>query len=409
MCYVGLSIGGGSLLLLIGSFGLYKGIQKRRELIRKQKFFKRNGGLLLQQRLSSSETVEKTNVFTSKELEKATDNFNKSRILGQGGQGMVYKGMLNDGRIVAVKRSKLVDESQLGHFINEIMILSQINHRNIVGLLGCCLETEVPLLVYEFISNGTLFQLIHDQNNEFPFSWSMRLQVSVDAAGALAYLHSSCSMPIYHRDIKSTNILIDEKYRAKVSDFGTSRSISIDQTHLTTRVQGTFGYLDPEYFQSSQFTDKSDVYSFGVVLVELLTGKKPISWTSSEEEKHLVARFILSLEENNLYDILDDRVKKEGAQEKIMAVANLAKRCLNLNGKKRPTMKEVAFELEYIRMSSLPVNNSQQDVFDEDRYGMVETMGPLDDATTSTSIPSYFNSKVSYSSSDTQPLVNKIE
>ena len=399
MIHAGLSIGGGSLLLLVGSFGLYKGVKKRREIIRKQKFFKRNGGLLLQQQLSSIETIEKTKIFTFKELEMATDNFNKSRILGQGGQGTVYKGMLNDGRIIAVKRSKIIDESQLEQFINEIMILSQINHRNILGLLGCCLETEVPLLVYEFISNGTLFQLIHDQNNEFPFSWHMRLQIASEAAGALAYLHSSSSMPIYHRDIKSTNILIDEKYRAKVSDFGTSRSISIEQTHLTTHVKGTFGYFDPEYFQSGRFTEKSDVYSFGVVLVELLTGKKPVSWTTLEEEKSLVARFILSLEEeSHLYDILDDRVRKEGEKERIIAVANLAKRCLNLNGKKRPTMKEVTFELEYIRMSSLPIN-SQQYILNEDEYGIVERMRPLDSATTSISIASNLSYRKSYSSS----------
>ena len=399
MIHAGLSIGGGSLLLLVGSFGLYKGVKKRREIIRKQKFFKRNGGLLLQQQLSSIETIEKTKIFTFKELEMATDNFNKSRILGQGGQGTVYKGMLNDGRIIAVKRSKIIDESQLEQFINEIMILSQINHRNILGLLGCCLETEVPLLVYEFISNGTLFQLIHDQNNEFPFSWHMRLQIASEAAGALAYLHSSSSMPIYHRDIKSTNILIDEKYRAKVSDFGTSRSISIEQTHLTTHVKGTFGYFDPEYFQSGRFTEKSDVYSFGVVLVELLTGKKPVSWTTLEEEKSLVARFILSLEEeSHLYDILDDRVRKEGEKERIIAVANLAKRCLNLNGKKRPTMKEVTFELEYIRMSSLPIN-SQQYILNEDEYGIVERMRPLDSATTSISIASNLSYRKLYSSS----------
>ena len=399
MIHAGLSIGGGSLLLLVGSFGLYKGVKKRREIIRKQKFFKRNGGLLLQQQLSSIETIEKTKIFTFKELEMATDNFNKSRILGQGGQGTIYKGMLNDGRIIAVKRSKIIDESQLEQFINEIMILSQINHRNILGLLGCCLETEVPLLVYEFISNGTLFQLIHDQNNEFPFSWHMRLQIASEAAGALAYLHSSSSMPIYHRDIKSTNILIDEKYRAKVSDFGTSRSISIEQTHLTTHVKGTFGYFDPEYFQSGRFTEKSDVYSFGVVLVELLTGKKPVSWTTLEEEKSLVARFILSLEEeSHLYDILDDRVRKEGEKERIIAVANLAKRCLNLNGKKRPTMKEVTFELEYIRMSSLPIN-SQQYILNEDEYGIVERMRPLDSATTSISIASNLSYRKSYSSS----------
>ena len=258
--------------------------------------------------------------------------------------------MLTDERIVAVKKSMIVEESQIEHFINEIVILSQINHRNIVGLLGCCLETEVPSLVYEYISNGTLYQLIHSQDTDFPFSWEMRLQIAIEVAGALAYLHSTCSIPIYHRDIKSTNILLDDKYRAKVSDFGASRSISIDQTHLTTLVQGTLGYLDPEYFQTSQFIEKSDVYSFGVVLVELLTGQKPICSTRPQEEKILATHFILSLQESRLFDILDSRVVKEGGKEEIMAVAYLTYRCLNLNGRKMPTMKEVTTKLEHIRV-----------------------------------------------------------
>ena len=399
---VGFSIGGGSLLLIIGSIGLYKVVKKRKEIRLKKRFFKRNGGLLLEQQISSSEVaIEKTKIFTSKELEKATDNFNLNRILGQGGQGTVYKGMLPDGRIVAVKKSMIVDESQIENFINEIVILSQINHRNIVGLLGCCLETEVPLLVYEFISNGNLYQLIHNQDMDFPFSWKMLLQIATEVAEALAYLHSACSIPIYHRDVKSTNILLDDKYRAKVSDFGTSRSIAIEQTHLTTLVQGTFGYLDPEYFQSSQFTDKSDVYSFGVVLVELLTGQKPICPTRPQEEKSLATHFILSLQESRLFDILSARVVNEEGKEEIKAVAYLAYRCLNLNGRNRPTMKEVAAELEHIRVSP-PYLKVEQN-FEENTCTMMEITGHL--GSTSSSERSCLDCSKASSSSDEQPFL----
>ncbi|KAG5562328.1 hypothetical protein RHGRI_005155 [Rhododendron griersonianum] len=343
----------GALLLLICMWWLYREVNRRKEAKLKEKFFKRNGGLLLQQQLSSDQgNLETTKLFTSKELEKATDNYNANRILGQGGQGTVYKGMLIDGRIVAIKKSKALDEGKHEPFINEVVILSRINIRNVVKLFGCCLETEVPMLVYEFIPNGTLSQCLHDQNEEFPLTWDLRLRIATEIAGALFYLHSLASIAIYHRDIKSANILLDEKFRAKVSDFGISRSISVDNTHLTTAVQGTFGYLDPEYFQSSQFTEKSDVYSFGVVLVELLTGKKPILSGKSNEGGSLTAYFLLTMKENRLYDILDARVVKEGGEKEILAVANIAKRCLYLNGSSRPTMKEVVMELDGIRMSN---------------------------------------------------------
>ncbi|KAL7219489.1 hypothetical protein ACSBR2_012525 [Camellia fascicularis] len=374
---------GGLLFLLIAIWWLTKVIKKRNDMKRKEKFFKRNGGSLLQQEVSSSDgSVEKTKLFNSEELEKATDHYNENRILGQGGQGTVYKGMLSDGKIVAVKRSKVVDEGKVEQFINEVIILSQINHRNILKLLGCCLETDVPLLVYEFIPNGTLFQHIHDPNEEFPLSWEMRFRIAIEVAGALSYLHYAASIPIYHRDIKSTNILLDEKYKAKVSDFGTSRSVAVDQTHLTTLVQGTFGYLDPEYFQSSQFTDKSDVYSFGVVIVELLTGQKPISSTRSQENRSLVTHFMESMEENHLLEILDPWILKEGQREEMIAVAHLARRCLNLNGKKRPTMKDVLVELEGIRMSQGGPTTHQH--YEEVEYNTTDLTEAWDVASTST-------------------------
>ncbi|KAJ0485496.1 putative protein kinase RLK-Pelle-WAK family [Helianthus annuus] len=306
----------GVLFLIATSFVLYKFIKKAKERRQRERFFKRNGGLLLkQQEEADSSLVDKTIHFTSHELKKATDNFNENRILGRGGQ---------------------------------------VNHRNVVKLLGCCLETDVPLLVSEYIPNGTLYDRLHNGSYEFPFSLSMRLQIATEVAGALAYLHSATSIPIYHRDIKTTNILLDEKYRAKVSDFGTSRFVSVEQTHLTTLVKGTFGYLDPEYFQSSQFTEKSDVYSFGVVLIELLTGERPISLTRFGETRSLVTHFTLAMEEGRVMSIFDATVIKEGTRDVLLIVADLAIRCLNMNGKYRPTMKEVAIELETIRMARTP-------------------------------------------------------
>ncbi|CAA3008915.1 wall-associated receptor kinase 5-like [Olea europaea subsp. europaea] len=315
----------------------------------KQKLFKRNGGFLLQQQISSStgNVFPETKLFVIEELEKATDKFNKCRIIGKGGVGTVYKGMLSDGSIVAVKRSNIIDESQVSQFINEVFILSQINHRHIVKLLGCCLETEVPLLVYEYVPNGTLSHHLHDEHNVSTISWDNRLRIAAEIAGALAYLHSCASTAIFHRDIKSSNILLDENYRAVVSDFGLSRSVSIDKTHLTTLVGGTFGYLDPEYFHSGQLNDKSDVYAFGVVLAELLTGRKAISSKNCNEG--LAIRFRFALKENSLYAILEKLVANEGHKEDIIAVSKLAKRCLKLNARKRPSMKEVASELEQLR------------------------------------------------------------
>ncbi|CAN6985450.1 unnamed protein product [Brassica rapa subsp. trilocularis] len=362
---IGLGSGLGALALVSGVWWLRKFLIKRQMTKQKNKFFKRNGGLLLQQQLYTRDgNVETTKIFSSGELEKATENFSENRVLGQGGQGTVYKGMLVDGSTVAVKKSKIIDEDKLQEFINEVVILSQINHRHIVKLLGCCLETEVPILVYEFILNGNLFQHIHEESDDYSMIWGMRLRIAVDVAGALSYLHSSASSPIYHRDIKSTNILLDEKHRAKVADFGTSRSITIDQTHWTTVVSGTVGYVDPEYYRSSQFTEKSDVYSFGVVLAELITGDKPVvTIQNTRETISLSEHFKLAVKEKRLSDVMDARIKEDCKMKQVMAVANLAVKCLSSKGNKRPNMREVFTELE--RISASPEDSHVQVMIDE--------------------------------------------
>ncbi|KAJ4776135.1 Wall-associated kinase family protein [Rhynchospora pubera] len=341
-----LGLGLGSIFILTAAiFWWYMSFQKRKLIEMRAKFFRQNGGNLLKERYDSKGIDSTRKIFTTEQLQKATDNYNENRVLGHGGFGTVYKGILRDKTMVAIKKSKLSDPSQVESFVNEITNLSQINHKNIVKLLGCCLETEVPLLVYEFVPNGTLFNLI---SGPIPLSWKDRLQIATDVAGALAYLHSAASPPIIHRDIKSSNILLDKKYTAKISDFGASRSVPFDQTHVTTVVQGTFGYLDPEYFATHQLTDKSDVYSFGVVLAELWLREKPISYERPVEIQGLAAYFSKLTSSGSLMQVMDPCIVEEAGVERIEAVGRLTDKCLCLKGEERPTMREVATELESI-------------------------------------------------------------
>ncbi|CAN7050584.1 unnamed protein product [Brassica rapa subsp. trilocularis] len=267
----------------------------------------------------------------------------------RGGQGTVYKGILQDNSIVAIKKARLGDSSQVEQFINEVLVLSQINHRNVVKLLGCCLETEVPLLVYEFINSGTLFDHLHGSMSDSSLTWEHRLRIAVEIAGTLAYLHSSASIPIIHRDVKTANILLDEHLTAKVADFGASRLIPMDKEQLTTMVQGTLGYLDPEYYNTGLLNEKSDVYSFGVVLMELLSGQKALCFDRPQTSKHLVSYFASAMKEKRLHEIIDGQVMNEDNQKEIQEVARIAVECTRLMGEERPRMKEVAAELEGLR------------------------------------------------------------
>nr|DAD30279.1 TPA_asm: hypothetical protein HUJ06_031747 [Nelumbo nucifera] len=349
---VSIGIAIGILFVLSVSSLLYWRIKNRRMNIRKEKCFQQNGGLLLRQQLSSYDvSVDIAKIFTEEELKRATNNYDENLILGRGGYDTVYKGIFPNNKIVAIKKSKIIDESQVEQFINEVVILSQINHINVVKFLGCCLESEVPLLVYEFITSGTLFHHIHDEGHRSSLSWDNRLRIAAETASALAYMHFAASPPIFHRDIKSTNILLDDNYTAKVSDFGASRLVPLDQTQFTTLVQGTMGYLDPEYFHTSRLTEKSDVYSFGIVLAELLTGRKALEFDRPEKEKSLALHFISSMKEENILDILEDRVLYEANEDQLREVAKLVERCLSVKGEERPTMKEVAMELEGLRRS----------------------------------------------------------
>ncbi|KAM3209840.1 hypothetical protein ACQJBY_064094 [Aegilops geniculata] len=375
---IGLVASGGSVLVLL-AFGapfVTRKIKQQKAKKRKDKFFKQNHGLLFQQLVSQRADMGERMIITLAELEKATNNFDKTREVGGGGHGIVYKGIL-DLQVVAIKKSKIIVQREIDDFINEVAILSQINHRNVVKLIGCCLEAEVPLLVYEFISNGTLEHHLHVEGS-VSLSWDDRLRIALEISTALAYLHSAASVPVYHRDIKSANILLDESLTAKVSDFGASKFIPVDQTGVTTAVQGTIGYLDPMYYYTGRLTDKSDVFSFGVLLVELLTRKRPLAYDSVDGDS-LVLHFASLVTGGVLADLLDPQVMEEEDGE-VQEVAALAAKCVRLNGEDRPAMREVEMTLEnlWIKRKQAAGNAKSRRYDDDGQFSTEDTVSEGD-------------------------------
>ncbi|XP_009404584.2 wall-associated receptor kinase-like 20 [Musa acuminata AAA Group] len=287
--------------------------------------------------------------FTAREIKRATSNFAHDNLLGSGGYGDVFKGILADGTPVAVKCAKLGNVKSTEQVLNEVRVLSQVNHRSLVRLLGCCVDLDQPLMVYEFIPNGTLFDHLHGLRPLLP--WRRRLAIAHQTAEGLAYLHSSAMPPIYHRDVKSSNILLDDKLNAKVADFGLSRLAEPGISHVSTCAQGTLGYLDPEYYRNYQLTDKSDVYSYGVVLLELLTSQKAIDFNRGPDDVNLAVHVQRNVEEEKLMDTVDGALKEGATQvelDTMKALGFLAMGCLEEKRQNRPSMKEVAEEIEYI-------------------------------------------------------------
>ncbi|OAE29340.1 hypothetical protein AXG93_3102s1670 [Marchantia polymorpha subsp. ruderalis] len=288
-----------------------------------------------------------------RELKRATDNFADGAQIGAGGFGTVYTGKLNDGTMVAIKRSKREgSEDDKQRFLNEVRILSQVNHRYLVKLLGCCMENKVALLVFEYISNGTLQEHLQGKKGSRRLSWKERLHIAVQVADALNYLHSAFDPPIYHRDVKSANILLDEDLHAKVADFGISNLAPMEaSTHVATvAIQGTMGYVDPEYYTSFQLTGKSDVYSFGVVLLELISAQSAIDFQRGPGDASLVTFAASQIKSGDWKGMIDPVLVKscdyQAERESIMSVGNLALRCVEMRSKDRPEMKVVWNQLQ---------------------------------------------------------------
>uniref|UniRef100_A0A803R0J4 non-specific serine/threonine protein kinase n=1 Tax=Cannabis sativa TaxID=3483 RepID=A0A803R0J4_CANSA len=333
--------------------------------------------------ISSVKDIEKgstyfgVHLFSYEELVEATNNFDSSKELGDGGFGTVYYGKLHDGREVAVKRLYESNCRRVEQFMNEVTILASLRHPNLVSLFGCTSRhSHGLLLVYEYIQNGTVADHLHGQRAKpGALAWPMRLKIAIETACALAYLHAS---DIVHRDVKTTNILLDSSFSVKVADFGLSRLFPTHVTHVSTAPQGTPGYVDPEYHQCYQLTSKSDVYSFGVVLMELVSSMPAVDIARHRHDINLSTMAINRIQNHTLHEIVDPCLKFDTdirVKQTITGVAELAFQCLQNEKDLRPSMVDVLEELKAIQSRGYKTKNAKNDSTEDD-VGLLKC-GPL--------------------------------
>ncbi|CAA6658333.1 unnamed protein product [Spirodela intermedia] len=277
--------------------------------------------------------------YSYKDLQKATSNF--TTVLGQGAFGPVYKAQMLTGETVAVKVLDSKSKQGEKEFQTEVLLLGRLHHRNLVNLVGYCSEKGQRMLIYVFMPNGSLASHLYSKEEHESLVWDQRISIALDVARGLEYLHDGAVPPVVHRDIKSSNILLDSNMRARVADFGLSRE-EMDIPHASN-IRGTFGYLDPEYISSRAFTKKSDVYSFGVLLFELITGRNP-----QQGLIEYVDLAAMNAEGVGWEEIVDARLNGAYSAQELFDVANLAHRCLQPHSKRRPSMRDIVQSLSSI-------------------------------------------------------------
>ncbi|XP_023530501.1 probable receptor-like protein kinase At2g42960 [Cucurbita pepo subsp. pepo] len=285
--------------------------------------------------------------FTLRDLEYATNRFSADNVLGEGGYGVVYKGRLINGTEVAVK--KLLNN--LGQaekeFRVEVEAIGHVRHKNLVRLLGYCIEGVHRMLVYEYVNNGNLEQWLHGAMRQHgTLTWEARMKVLLGTAKALAYLHEAIEPKVVHRDIKSSNILIDDEFNAKVSDFGLAKLLDAGESHITTRVMGTFGYVAPEYANTGLLNEKSDIYSFGVLLLEAITGRDPVDYGRPANEVNLVEWLKVMVGTRRAEEVMDPSFETKPATRALKRALLIALRCVDPEADKRPKMSQVVRMLE---------------------------------------------------------------
>eukprot|EP01018_Ginkgo_biloba_P025025 Gb_02426 [translate_table: standard] len=359
---IGIAIGAAVLCLAILGIGVYALKQKRRaeKALELSKPFASWGTSGPDS--GGAPKLKGARWFSFQELKKSTNNFSDANEIGSGGYGKVYKGILpGGGEMLAIKRAQQGSMQGGAEFKNEIELLSRVHHKNLVGLIGFCFEQGEQMLVYEYMPNGTLRESLSGRTG-IQLDWRRRVRIALGSAKGLSYLHELANPPIIHRDVKSSNILLDENLNAKVADFGLSKLVAdggIDaggKGHVSTQVKGTLGYLDPEYYMTQQLSEKSDVYSFGVVLLEIITAKQPI-----ERGKYIVREVRTALERGGmraLNELLDPLLRDSYSLTGLEGFVELALRCVEEAGADRPSMSEVVKELESIIVKDGPYNSS---------------------------------------------------
>ncbi|CAJ2647544.1 proline-rich receptor-like protein kinase PERK12 [Trifolium pratense] len=313
-------------------------------------------------------------VFSYENVAKITNGFSSENVIGEGGFGRVYKASIPDGRIGAVKLLKVGSGQGEREFRAEVDTISRVHHRHLVSLIGYCISEQQRVLIYEFVPNGNLDQHLHESAWNV-LDWPKRMKIAIGAARGLAYLHEGCNPKIIHRDIKSSNILLDNAYEAQVADFGLAKLTDAAHTHVSTRVMGTFGYMAPEYATTGKLTDRSDVFSFGVVLLELITGRKPVDSTQPVGEESLVewARPLLvrAIETGDFSELVDPRLQRQYIDSEMVRMIEAAAACVRHSGPKRPRMVQIARALDsgdQLYDLSNGVKYGQSRIYDSEKY-----------------------------------------
>lgn len=285
--------------------------------------------------------------FTLRDLELATNRFSKENVLGEGGYGVVYRGNLINGSPVAVKKILNNVGQAEKEFRVEVEAIGHVRHKNLVRLLGYCIEGTHRMLVYEYVNNGNLEQWLHGAMRHHGYlTWEARMKVLLGTAKALAYLHEAIEPKVVHRDIKSSNILIDDDFNAKVSDFGLAKLLGAGKSHVTTRVMGTFGYVAPEYANTGLLNEKSDVYSFGVLLLEAITGRDPVDHGRPAHEVNLVDWLKMMVGSRRSEEVVDPNIEVRPSTRALKRALLTALRCVDPDSEKRPKMSQVVRMLE---------------------------------------------------------------